>query len=132
MHCNGLKLSGVLEEFSITSRFLVQKCKNQLFEENKRFECSFYQIQALVVTNMPSRLEKTPNTWHFDYDRFFMNFQKLIIFQIFQNFRKSSAAHAKIIVCVLLYVNMFDKPPCNVMSPFSNDIFYQFGLHFRF
>ena len=37
---------------------------------------------------------------------------------------KSQAAHTKIIVCVLIYVNMFDKTPCNLMSPFSNDIFY--------
>ena len=58
VHCNGLKLSGALEEFSITSRFWVQKCKSQLFEENKRFECSFYQIQVQVIANLPSRLEK--------------------------------------------------------------------------
>ena len=38
--------------------FWVQKCKNQRFEENKRFECSFYQIQVQVITNLPSRLEK--------------------------------------------------------------------------
>ena len=62
MPCNGLKLSGVLEEFSITSRFLGYKCKNQLFEENKRFECSFYRIQVHVIANLPSGLEKTPNT----------------------------------------------------------------------
>ena len=36
----------------------VQKCKNQIFEENKRFECNFYQIQVQVIANMPSRLEK--------------------------------------------------------------------------
>ena len=50
MHCNGLKLSGVVEEFSITSRFLDSKMqKNQLFEEDKRFECIFfYQIQVQV------------------------------------------------------------------------------------
>ena len=58
VHCNGLKLSGVLEEFSFTSQFWVRKCKNQLFEENKGFECSFYQIQVQVIANLPSRLEK--------------------------------------------------------------------------
>ena len=58
MHCNGLKLSGVLEELSITSRFWVQKYKNQFFEENKRFECTFYCIQVQVIANLPSRLEK--------------------------------------------------------------------------
>ena len=62
MNCNGLKLSGVLEEFSITSRFLVSKMKNYFFEENKRFDCNFYRIEVQVIANLPSRLEKTPNT----------------------------------------------------------------------
>ena len=56
MYCNELKLSGVLEEFSITSQFLGSKSK--IYEENKRFECSFYQIQVQVIANLPSRLEK--------------------------------------------------------------------------
>ena len=30
----------------------------QIFEENKRFECNFYQIQVQVIANLPSRLEK--------------------------------------------------------------------------
>ena len=38
--------------------FWVQKCKNQIFEEKKRFECSFYQIQVHVIAILPSRLEK--------------------------------------------------------------------------
>ena len=54
-----------------------------------------------------------------------MNSQKIDIFLIFRKFRKSSAAHTKTIVCVLFYVNVFDKTPCNLMSPFSNDIFLQ-------
>ena len=41
VHCNGVKISGILEEFSITSRFLGSKMQNQLFEENKRFGCNF-------------------------------------------------------------------------------------------
>ena len=53
MHCNELKLSGVLEEFSITSQFLGSKMQKNFFEENKRFECSFYQIQVLVIANLP-------------------------------------------------------------------------------
>ena len=47
-----------MEEFSITSRFLGSKMHNQIFEENKRFECSFYQIQVQVIANLPSRPEK--------------------------------------------------------------------------
>ena len=62
MHCNGLKLSGALEEFSITSCFLESKMQKLLFEENKRFECRFYQIQVLVIANLPSRLEKKHQT----------------------------------------------------------------------
>ena len=58
MHCHGLKLSGVLEEFSITSRFFGSKMQKLLFEENKRFECSFYQIPVKVIANLPSRLKK--------------------------------------------------------------------------
>ena len=60
MYCNDLKLSGVLEEFSITSRFLGSKVQKQIFEENKRFECSFfyYQIQVQVIANLLSQLEK--------------------------------------------------------------------------
>ena len=58
MYCNELKLSGVLEELSITSRFLGSKMQKSNFEENKRFECSFYQIQVQVIANLPSRLEK--------------------------------------------------------------------------
>ena len=54
MYCNELKLSGVLEEFSITSRFLGSKMQKSNFEENKRFECSFYQIQVQVIANLPS------------------------------------------------------------------------------
>ena len=57
MYCNELKLRVVLEKFSLTSRFLGFKiAKIKFFEENKRFECSFYQIQVQVITNLPSRL----------------------------------------------------------------------------
>ena len=58
MHCNGLKLNGVLKDFSITSRFLGSKMQNQLFEESERYECSFYRIQVQVIANLPSRLKK--------------------------------------------------------------------------
>ena len=47
MYCIELKLSGVLEEFSITS-----------LQENKRFECSFHQNKVQVIANLPSRLDK--------------------------------------------------------------------------
>ena len=60
MHFNGLKLSGPLEEFSITSQFWAKKCKNKFFEENKGFECIFFQIEVQVISNLSSRLEKTP------------------------------------------------------------------------
>ena len=55
MHSNGLKLSGALEDFSITSQY-----KKLTFEEIKRFESSFlfYRIEVQVITNLSSRLEK--------------------------------------------------------------------------
>ena len=62
MHFNGRKLSGALEKFSITSRFLGSKMQNLLFEENKRFECRFYRIEVQVITNPSSRLAETPNS----------------------------------------------------------------------
>ena len=40
-----LKKSGALGEFSITSLFFGSKCKNQIFEENKGFECSFLELK---------------------------------------------------------------------------------------
>ena len=87
MHCIGLKLSGILEEFSITLRFWGSKnCKNQLFEENKRFECRFYRIQVQVIANLLSRLEKHQTLDILLVTDFFMNFKKLIIFRILRNF----------------------------------------------
>ena len=70
MYCNELKLRGVLEEFSIDSRFLGSK----IFEENKRFEYSFYQIQVQVIANQPSRLEKHQTLDILLMTDFFMNF----------------------------------------------------------
>ena len=59
MHFNGPKLSSALEEFFLSlHNFWVQKCQNQLLEENKRFNCSFDQIEVQVITNLSSRLEK--------------------------------------------------------------------------
>ena len=62
MYFNGLKLSGDLEEFSITLQFLGKKMQKSTFEENKRFDCSFNRIEGQAITNPSSRLEKTPNT----------------------------------------------------------------------
>ena len=36
----------------------VQKCKNHIFEEMKRFESNFDRIEVQVVTNPSCRLEK--------------------------------------------------------------------------
>ena len=38
--------------------FWDKKCKIQLFEENKRFEFSFYQIQVLVLQTCQVDLKK--------------------------------------------------------------------------
>ena len=49
--------------------FWVQKCKNQLFEENKRFDFSFYQKYRRSQTRLAD-LKKTPNTQIFAYNWF--------------------------------------------------------------
>ena len=59
MYCNELMLSGVLEEFFITSRF--SGFKNAKFKFLKKISvlsAIFYQIQVQVIANLPSRLEK--------------------------------------------------------------------------
>ena len=38
--------------------FLGSKMQKSTFEENKRFECSFYQIQVLVIANCLVNLKK--------------------------------------------------------------------------
>ena len=45
MHCNGLKLSGVLEELSITSRFLCSKMQISIFEKNKGLSAVFIEFK---------------------------------------------------------------------------------------
>ena len=56
-HFNGLKFRGALNCFLSLYDFVVQKCKNQRFEENKGFQCSFYRIEVQVVTTRSGRLE---------------------------------------------------------------------------
>ena len=51
-------LSGTLD-FTV---FGFKNAKNQLFEENNCFNCSFCQIEVQVITNQSSRLDKTSNT----------------------------------------------------------------------
>ena len=59
MHLNGLRLSGALGELFLSLHdFWVQKCKSQLYEDNKRFGCSFYQVEEQMITNPSCRLKK--------------------------------------------------------------------------
>ena len=75
MYCNELKLRGVLEEFFYQfTIFGFKNAKNQIFEENKRFEYSFYQLQVQVIANQPSRLEKHQALDILLMTDFFMNF----------------------------------------------------------
>ena len=53
MHCNGLKLRGALEVF-----YKTKKSKNQIFEENKGFECSFFRIEVQVISTRLADLKK--------------------------------------------------------------------------
>ena len=59
MHFNGLKLSGALEDFLALHNFWAQNCKNQIFEENKGLSAFFFRIEVQMISNLPSRLEKT-------------------------------------------------------------------------
>ena len=45
MHFNGLKLSGALEEFSITLRFLGSEMQKSIFEENTRLIAFFFKLK---------------------------------------------------------------------------------------
>ena len=58
MQFNGLRLSGALEEFSITLQFLGSKMNKKKNEENNGFECSFLHIEVQVISNLSSQLEK--------------------------------------------------------------------------
>ena len=55
---NGLKLSGTLEEFSITLQFWGSKMQKKKFEENKGFESIFLRIEVQAMANLSSRLGK--------------------------------------------------------------------------
>ena len=101
MHFNGLKLSGAWKGVLSLRDFGVRKCKNEHFEENKLFNCCFYQIKGPVITNPSSRLEK----------------HQILEFLLMTDFLK--------IVCVLFYVNMFDQAHYSLISPFSYDIFFK-------
>ena len=76
-----------------------------------------------MIAGLPSRLEKH-QTLDILHVTDFCDFLKIDNFRIFQYFRKSSAAHTKIIVRALFYVNMLDKKTYNWMVPFSKDMFY--------
>ena len=122
VHSNGLKLSGAIEELSIASQFLDSKRQLSTFWRNSAR--SFYWIEVQVITNPSSRFEKH-QTLDFllmtDFLGFFLNMN----FCIFHYFRKWSAAHTKIIVCLFFNVTMLDQTQYSLNSPFSNDTFIQ-------
>ena len=63
MYCNGLKLSGVLEEFLSLHDFGLKNVKNSTFLKKISVLSAFFlSNSSTVITNLPSRLEKTPNT----------------------------------------------------------------------
>ena len=87
MYCNELKLSGVLEEFFLSIHdFWFQKCKNQIFEENKRFECSFikfkYRWLLTCLVDLKNIKNLTFSLWQIFYEFLkinnFPNFQKFL------------------------------------------------------
>ena len=78
MHCNGLKLSCALEVF-----YKAKKSKNQIFEENKGFECSFFfRIEVQVIS---TRLADLKNTKPLNFCLLTIFFKEKLIFCIFKN-----------------------------------------------
>ena len=64
MQFNGLKLSGALEEFSITLQFLGSKIQKKN-EENKGFDRSFLRIEVLMISNPSTQLKKNAKPLNF-------------------------------------------------------------------
>ena len=91
------------KSFASFNYFGVQKCINQLFEENKRFECSFYRIQVQVIANLPSRLKKNTKHLTFCLGQIFYEFLKI---DNFPNFPKFSENH-QLNILKSLYVFYF-------------------------
>ena len=86
MQLDGLKLSGALEDFSITLQFKGSKMKKALnFEENKGFECSFLHIEVQVISNPSSRLEKHKTSKYLLINNF-LRFKKKCSFSTFSDF----------------------------------------------
>ena len=71
--------------------------------------------------NLSSRLEENTIPWILFFDRFLWFKKKEAHFPIF--WKKVSAAHTKISVCVLSYVNIIDLTQHSLISPFYNEIF---------
>ena len=68
-----LSANNIEVSFLSLNNFCVQKNKNQRFDLNKCFDCSFYWIEVHMITNPSSRHENIhQNTWIFAYDNFFM------------------------------------------------------------
>ena len=96
MEFNGLKLSSVLEEFSITLQFLGSKMqKEKEIKENKGFGCSlFLHIVVQVISNPSSRLEKhqTSKFLLTCINNFFYDFFKCS-FSTFSDFFENNQLH---------------------------------------
>ena len=76
MQFNGLKLSGALEEFSITLQFLgskMQKKKKKL-KKKRVLSAVFLRIEVQVISNLSSRLEKHQTSKFLLINNFFMIF----------------------------------------------------------
>ena len=58
-----------------------------------------------------------------------MHFQK---YHDFRDILKSSEAQAKMVKCILFYLNMVDNTQGNSISPFSEDTYFTTAAYFRF
>ena len=50
----------------------------------------------------------------------------------FSRFSNSSVALAKIVVCILFYLNKYNLTGKNLIRPFCDDKYFTAAVHFRF
>ena len=122
MHSNGLKL----EEFSISSQFWGSKMQKINFLKNLSvLRAVFIKLKFRWLQTRLADLRNTKHLifylWPIFYDFCFINLN----FCIFWYFQKSSAAHTKIVECVLFNETMLDQPQLQLHQPIFKRYFFQ-------
>ena len=103
MHFNWQNFSGISELCPSHHSILDKNAKITFFGNKKGFECSLYRIEVQVVKNWSSRLGKH-RTFVFS-----LRVDVLCIFEnitFFEIFEKLLGAHARMVECILVLLNM--------------------------